>query len=257
MDLSIVIVSWNTEKYLEKCLASIFANQADLQLEVFVVDNASKDNTIKVVREKFPQVKLIANKTNRGFATANNQALKQANGKYVLLLNPDTQIIDNALKKMVEFIAQNDDVGIAGCQLLNPDKTIQPSVRTFPTKTAIFLLLTKISKLWPNHPALKKYLAADFDYQAAQSVDQVMGAFFLIQKKLIDQIGLLDEKFFIWFEEVDFCKRTKAAGWKIWYTPTANIIHYGSRSFNQALTVKKQLIFFNSAWHYLKKHGGK
>ncbi len=246
MDLSIIIVSWNVRALLEKCLFSVFKNQSDF--EVLVVDNASTDASAEMVKEKFPQVKLIANQENRGFAAANNQAIKQASGDFILLLNPDTEILDNALEKMVEFMKAHPDAGIAGCQILNPDKTIQPSVRRLPDLFSSLLILFKLSHLKIFRP---KYLALDFDYHKTQSVEQVMGAFFLIRKEVIKKIGLLDEKYYLWFEEVDFCRRLlKKTDYKIYYTPETQIIHYGGQSFKQMLIPKKQWLFYKSMIRY-------
>ncbi|MBN1779473.1 MAG: glycosyltransferase family 2 protein [Candidatus Buchananbacteria bacterium] len=254
MELSIIIVNWNVEKLLERCLESIYKYQGNLELEVIVVDNASKDRSLEMIKNNFPQVKLIVNQANRGFAAANNQGIEIASGRYLLLLNPDTEIKENSLHQSLEFFRTQEKVGVMGCKILNPDGSLQPSVRRFPTITAVILILSKIAKLLPNLPALKKYLAKDFDYRESQAVDQVMGAFFLIKRELIEQIGVLDERFFIWFEEVDFCYRAKKAGWQIWYYPDAEIIHYGGSSFKQALVVRKQWLFFQSALKYFVKH---
>ncbi len=253
--LSIIIVSWNVEKLLRKCLNSILKFQGDLDIEVIVVDNVSSDNSAEMVKEEFPKFKLIANKKNLGFAKANNQGILASSGDLILALNPDTEIIDGTLQKMVNFMQKNENIGIAGCKHLNPDLTFQPSVRRFPNLFIILILLTKIAKILPKISFLYKYLARDLNYKITQPVEQVAGSFFLIRKQLIDQIGIFDEKFFIWFEEVDMCKRAINAGWQVWYVSDASIIHHGGQSFKQQLALKNQKIFFNSAWYYLKKHG--
>ncbi len=251
MTLSIVIVSWNVKALLEKCLVSVFNPPSGGDFEVFVIDNASTDGSAEMVREKFPDVKLIANQKNRGFAVANNQAIKQAQGDFILLLNPDTEILDKTLAKMVEFMKTHSDCGIAGCQILNPDKTIQPSVRRLPDWFSSFLILLKLSHLKFFKP---KYLLPDFDYSKSQAVEQVMGAFFMIRKEVIEKIGLLDEGYELWFEEVDFCRRLlKKTNYKIYYTPTAQIIHHGGQSFKQVLTLKKQWLFYKSMLRYYLK----
>jgi hypothetical protein len=253
IDLSIIIVSYNVKEYLKKCLASIFANQADLKLQVIVVDNASADRSVEMIKANFPSVEIIANQKNLGFAKANNQGLKQARAKYILALNPDTEIIGDCLPKMLELIKSNNQIGIAGCRHLNPDYTLQPSVRRFPTLKAIIMILFKLAKFFDSE-TLDHYLAKDFDYQKSQPADQVAGSFFLVRQKMLEQIGWFDEKFFIWFEEVDLCYRAKKAGWQVWYSPQASIIHYGGQSFAQKMTFKKQIIFFKSAWYYFGKH---
>ena len=255
MKLSIIIVSWNVRELLEKCLTSIYQNSATIDLEVFVVDNNSQDETVKMVKRQFPQVNLLAETKNLGFAKANNLALKQAKGEYVLLLNPDTEIFSNTLDQALSFMASHPDCGLLGCQMLYADKTLQPSIRRFPSFWPILIMLLKLPKLFPHLRSLDNYLATDFDYRQEQAVDQVMGAFMLMPKKIIELIGLLDEAFFIWFEEVDFCRRVWSEGYKVYYSPSVTIIHHGGQSFSQQKTVTKQRRFFKSALIYFKKYG--
>jgi len=255
MDLSIIIVNWKVKDLLKKCLQSIFEQTKNISFEVFVVDNASSDGSVEMVREKFPQVDLIASSENLGFAKGNNLAIKKSRGRYILLLNPDTEILDNALEKMVRFMDAHLDCGISGCNLLNPDLSLQPSVRAFPNLASQAFILLKIHHLLPHTKTIYKYLVQNFDYEKMQEVDQVMGAFMMIRREVIEKIGMLDEKFWIWFEEVDFCKRAKSASFKILYTPKAKIIHYFGQSFKQAMGVKKQKDFNRSLSYYFKKHG--
>lgn len=255
MDLSIIIVNWKVKDLLEKCLESIFEQTKNISFEVFVVDNNSGDGSVEMAREKFPQIDLTASAENLGFAKGNNLAIKKARGRYVLLLNPDTEILDNTLEKMVKFMDTHPDCGIAGCKLLNPDLSLQPSVRAFPDLASQIFILLKIHHLLPHSKAMYKYLVQDFDYEKIQEVDQVMGAFMMIRREVIEKIGLLDENFWIWFEEVDFCKRIKNAGWKILYTPEASVIHHYGQSFKQVMGVKKQKDFNRSLSYYFKKHG--
>lgn len=254
-NLSIIIVSWNVRNLLKKCLESIFENQADLALAVIVVDNASKDQTAEMVKADFPQVKLIANTSNLGFAQANNQGIKESQSEYILVLNPDTEIVGSTLTTALNFLKSHEQIGIVGAKHLNPDKTLQPSMRRFPNFLVLFLIFAKIAKIFPNLKVISNYLAKDFDYQKSQPGDQVAGSFLLIRKKMLEQIGLFDERFFTWFEEVDLCRRAKNAGWQVWYLAEAEIIHYGGQSFSRQLTLKNQKIFFQSALKYLKKHG--
>lgn len=255
MDLSIIIVSWNTGDLLKKCLQSIYQNQAGLSIEIFVVDNNSSDETVAMIRKEFPLIKLIVNDKNLGFAQANNQALSLAHGKYVLLLNPDTEILNNSLEKAVDFMENHPEVGALGSKILFGDKSLQPSVRRFPTFLAIFLLLIKAPRFFKKIKSLDKYLCLDFDYSRLQAVDQIMGAFILIPKKVFDKIGFLDERFFLWFEEVDLCYRIKKTGQQIIYNPDIEIIHYGGQSFAQEKIIKKQFLFFKSAMRYFLKNG--
>ncbi len=253
--LSIIIVSWNVKNFLSKCLYSLYEYRKNLNIEVIVVDNNSTDGSVEIIRNKFPDSKIIANKKNLGFAKANNQGIAVSNADLILLLNPDTEIMEGTLQKMVEFMQKNEKAGIAGCKHLNPDFTFQPSVRRFPNFLIILMLITKIAKIFPNNRLFLSYLAKDIDNSKNQQVDQVAGSFFLIKKKLIDQIENFDEKFFIWFEEVDMCKRAKNAGWQVWYVAQAQMIHHGGQSFKQQLLIRNQKNFLKSALYYLKKHG--
>lgn len=255
--VSVIIVSWNVRDLLRACLASLSRSAGDFVLEIFVVDNNSADKSAQMVEQEFPQVKLIANKENFGFAAANNQAIRQASGDYLLLLNPDTEVSSQTIAQSIIFMQENERCGVMGPKLLNEDKSVQPSIRRFPTVWPILLMFLKIPKLIPSLAPINRYLATDFDYNKKQSVDQVMGAFMFIRRDVLDKVGLLDEDFFIWFEEVDFCRRVVDAGFQVMYAPNIETIHYGGRSFGQQKTIKKQKLFFNSAWRYFTKHGFK
>lgn len=253
--LSIVIVSWNVEELLETCLRSVLANASGLSMEVIVVDNASKDGTVQMIKNKFPEVKLVINDDNEGFAAANNQGILQSRGEYIVALNPDTKIPRETFQKMIAFMDRKPKVGISGCKHRNPDFTLQPSVRSFPTWSALIFIFTKFAKLFPGSPPIWKYLRRDLDYNLNQPVDQVAGSCFMMRRDMINAIGLFDENFFIWFEEVDMCKRAKLEGWEVWYFAESDIIHYGGQSFRQQLVVKNQKDFFRSATYYMVKNG--
>lgn len=287
MDLSIIIVSWNVRDLLEKCLKSVFEQTRNISFGVFVVDNASTDGTSEMVLEKFPQINLIRNSRNLGFAAANNMAIRQILGQvdvilsmskpdvtlrqaqgdsashsstlkapeFILLLNPDVEILDGAIEKMVDFMRAHPEAGIAGPKLLNPDKTLQASVRRFPTLLDQILILAKIPHLWPNLGPLKRYYARDFDYSLVSEVDQVMGAFFIVRREVFEHIGLLDENFYLWFEEVDFCRRAKEAGYKVMYNPEAEVIHYGGQSFRQqSIWIKQWKLLKSMVWYFWKQY---
>jgi len=224
-------------------------------MEVIVVDNNSQDKTVEMIKNDFPQVKLVANDANEGFAAANNQGILQSHGEFILALNPDTKIPANTLHKMIAFMERKPKVGICGCKHRNPDFTLQPSVRAFPTWSALAFIFTKFAKLFPGSPPVWKYLRQGLDYNLNQPVDQVAGSCFMIRREMINEIGLFDENFFIWFEEVDLCKRAKQEDWQVWYVADADIIHYGGQSFQQQLTVKNQRDFFRSAVYYMVKNG--
>lgn len=259
-DISIVTVNWKVADLVGELLGSVHANKEGLALEVYVVDNDSGDHIEDVVakfraRSDVP-VTLIRNDRNLGFAKANNQAIRRCSGRYVALLNPDTRLTKGSLTRMKEWMDARPDVGIAGPKLLNPDGSLQESVRRFPRLADQALVLLKLHHLWPSAPPFKAYLAKGFDYGKEQDVDQLMGAALFIRRKVFEGVGLLDERFFIWFEEVDFCKRAKAGGWGVVYVPSVQVIHHGGKSFAQAMTLKKQRYFTASMAKYFRKHRG-
>jgi len=254
MDVSIIIVSWRVCRALEKCLNSIFQNTKDLTFEVFVVDNNSQDGTVEMVSNDFREAILITNKENNGFAKACNQAIKKSTGDYILLLNPDTEITNNAIAKTQQFMEQTDDCGIAGCRINNEDGTLQLSVRKFPNFISHIFILLKLHNFFPNQKSIREYYQFDFQHDKTKVVDQVMGAFFMIKRKVLDKIGLLDEHFFIWYEEVDFCKRALKAGWKTYFYADTHIIHQKGESFAQKAPLDKQLILNRSLLYYFYKH---
>ena len=253
-DISIIIVNWKVRLLLKKCLDSILKYKDDLDIEIFVIDNDSKDGSPKMITTNYPEVNMIALKSNYGFAKANNLGLKRAKGKYLLLLNPDTEITKDFFKKVIKYLDKHTDIGILGPQILNPDKSKQDSVRRFPTFFSQILVLLKLKNILSNNKFLTHYLHKSFDYNKIQKVDQVMGAAFFIRRSVLDKIGLLDENFFIWFEEVDYCKRANKFGFVVKYFSEANIIHKGGASFNKQSVIKNQMIFNKSLLRYFKKH---
>ncbi|MDO9399789.1 MAG: glycosyltransferase family 2 protein [bacterium] len=250
MDLSVIIVSWNVKEKLRDNLEALFKSQ-NVSFEVFVVDNNSKDNTVEVVKNNFPDVKLIANQENLGFAKANNQAIKLAKGRYILLLNPDMRVFDNTLSDMVFWMDKNKQAMVAGCKLVDENKKIVKHVRCFPALADQLAIILKIPHIFPT--VLNKYLRNDFDYTISAKVDSVRGGFFMIRKEAIEKIGLLDERFFLWFEEVDYCKRVKQFGGEVWYAPVAECIDLIGQSFKQLDRGMTQKYFRNSMLKYFKK----
>lgn len=253
MDLSILVVNWNTRDLLEECLKSIYSNVHKISFEVWVVDNGSSDGSREMIKEQFPQVGLIENKDNLGFARANNQAIKRSSGKYELLLNSDTLVLENALEIMVDFMARNSRAGICGCRLLNEDGSIQPSCGGFPDLFTIFLHMTKLNYLYPGNRFSQRFVITDLDSNVIREVDWVMGACLMMRRETIEEVGLLDESFFIYHEELDWCCRVKDAGWKISYLPQAQIIHYRSRSYEKG-SLWIFLEGYKSWFIYLRKH---
>lgn len=259
-DISIVTVNWKVAGLVGELLGSIAANREDLELEVFVVDNDSRDNIESVVADfrsrSDLRVTLIKNERNLGFAKANNQALRRCSGRIVALLNPDARVTKGALKRMVELMRERPDVGIMGPALFNPDGTSQESIRRNPGLLDQSMILLKLLHVWPSAFPFRRFLAKDFDYGREQEAEQLMGAALFIRRKVIESVGLLDERFFIWFEEVDYCKRAKEAGWGVVYVPEVKIIHHLGASFAQAMTLKKQAHFISSMSKYFRKHHG-
>ncbi|MBI2483610.1 glycosyltransferase [Candidatus Uhrbacteria bacterium] len=255
MKLSIIIISWNVAAQLERCLASVSAaKKPSLPLEVIVVDNASSDGTPDMIRARFPKTALIVNSDNKGFAVACNQGIRIARGEYMCFLNPDTEVNTEALQKLVAYLDTNADVGIVAPRLRNDDGSIQKSIRRFPTPLALLEIFFKLDRLPIPLAATRNYMATDFDYLLTQEVEQPMGACLVVRKKTLDTAGLFDERFFIWFEEVDLCKRIKESGYKIVYLADASIIHQRAQSFSKQDLLIRQRNFYTSARRYLDKH---
>src|SRR3989344_2170440 len=235
-DLSVVIVNWNTKKLLENCLISIFKFTKNLSFEVIVVDNNSHDASSQMVAKKFPQVKLIKNQENLGYAKANNQGIRLAKGKYILLLNSDTYLVENSFKKLANLAGSLKNLGALGPLLLNPDKSIQQSVGFFPHLPQIIWWMSFIDDL-PGGTFLKPYhVDHDSFYKNQHEVDWITGAAFLIPKKVVGKIGMLDEKIFMYGEDFEWCFRIKKAGFKVYFSPSAKIVHIGGGSVNKIRT---------------------
>lgn len=251
MDLSIIIVNWNTRDLLAQCLASIYAHPPGGDFEVIVVDNASADDSVAMVCERFPQVKLLQNDHNPGFAAANNQAIAQSNGRYILLLNPDTVVKSGALGALVTFMDEHPEAGAAGSMLLNPDGTLQPSCHPAPTLSREMWRLFHMDAVYP----LALYRMADWPVDAPRPVDTVQGASLIVRREVIDQVGLLDESYFMYSEEVDWCRRIHQAGWQIYWVPQSHVVHFGGQSTRQvAATMFVQL--YRAKLQYFRKHYG-
>ncbi len=256
IDLSIVIVSWNVCDLLRRCLKSIFNSLSSvITIEVIVVDNASSDESVSMVRETFPQVRLIVNADNRGFPAANNQGVDAAQGRYVLLLNPDTEVLGDALAAMVDFADAHPGVGVVGPQLLNPDGSVQSSRRRFPTLTTAFLESTWLQPLAPRR-VLERYYVLDQPDDATIDVDWVKGAALMARRSAIERVGVMDEGFFMYSEELDWCHRFRDDGWRVVYLPAAQIIHYEGKSSEQVLPVR-HIHFQTSKVRYFRKYHGR
>lgn len=260
LDVSICIVNWNVKDLLRACLDSIYKYTKDISFEVIVVDNDSGDGSIDMVRELFPQVRLMANEFNAGFTKANNQAIRLSKGKYIMLLNPDTELLDNSIQKMFHFMEQHGNCGAVGCKLLNSDGTLQRSCKTFPTLEVMLYSTLLLDSLFPNSKVFGKHQMTWWDFNSIREVDQPMGSALMVKKYALEKVGLFDENIFIWFDEVDLCYRIKKAGWKIFFTPDAVITHHLSRSFKQWKSLSQSLrgtyLWRKARNYYFRKHKG-
>ena len=249
--LSIIIVSWNTRELLENCLNSILANPPSSPFEIWVVDNASTDDSPRMVREKFPQVHLVENRENMGFARANNQAIRQCSGKYVLLLNPDTLAGAGALQALIDLLDTHPEAGAAGARIINPNGSLQISSHPRPTVSRELWRLFHLDVLSP----FAVYPLTKWETAQPQEVDVLMGACLLLRKEVLDKVGLLDEDYFIYSEEVDLCYRIQRAGWHLYWVPTAEVVHFGGQSTQQVPT-EMFLHLYQSKIKYFRKHYG-
>jgi len=260
LDLSICIVNWNVKELLNACLGSIYKETKDISFEVIVVDNNSSDDSIRMIKNDFPQVIVIENKYNAGFTRANNQAINIAQGRYIMLLNPDTEVLDSALNKMLRFMESRRDCGALGCKLINTDGSLQRSCRTFPSLDVMIYSALFLDSLFPKRRIFGKYFMTWWDFNETREVDQPMGSALMIKKEVLDSVGLFDQNIFIWFDEVDLCYRIKKAGWKIFFTPEAQIKHHLSQSFKQWKSVpqivKGAITWRKSRNYFFKKHKG-
>ncbi|KPL01799.1 MAG: hypothetical protein AMJ73_09815 [candidate division Zixibacteria bacterium SM1_73] len=253
MDLSIIVVTWNSQEFIQNCLDSIFLSQGNFSSEVIVVDNGSSDETAKIVEELYPQVNLIQNKKNLGYAKANNQGIEEARGEYILLLNPDTQVLEDALSLMYEFVEEHPDVGALGPKLLNPDKTVQASCREFPVFSTLIWEFFGLSWFFPRSRVFGRWRMGYFDFDKQREVDQPMGSCLMLRRATLEDVGILDENFAMFFNDVDLCFRIKKGGWKISFYPQAKVIHYKGASTRKA---KVRMIWLSHlAFHkFFKKH---
>jgi len=232
IDVSIIIVNWNVRDILRDCLRSIYDHTKSINFEIIVIDNASSDNSCEMVAKEFPQVFLIANKENRGFAAANNQGLKVATGKYVLLLNPDTIVPEDTISKSFKYSENHTDVAVLGCQVWLNENEIQKTCFSFPTLTSVFLLKSGLRRLFPKSRLLGWIDYGWWDRTTLMEVDVVSGMYMFVRQKAIKDVGVMDEDYFVFAEETDWCFRFCKAGWKCIFVPLGRIIHLdgGSKS---------------------------
>lgn len=257
MDLSIIIVNWNVEELLKKCLVSIFENTKNIDFEVIVIDNNSTDGsreTLKELANNQSNLKLILNDFNAGFAWANNQGAKIATGRYFLFINPDMELIENSAEKLIKFMDENKKIGVCTSGLFYPDGKRQNNIKRDPTFWSQFFILLKLHYFSNWLPAVKIYLAKDLDYSKTQIVEQIMGAFVFIRQEIFKKINGWNEDYWLWWEDVDFCKRIRKACEIIFYTPITKIVHCEGKSFEQKTSLEKQKRFNCGMLLYFKKH---
>jgi GT2 family glycosyltransferase len=261
--LSIIIVSYNTSEITEECLRRVTAHSTGIDLEILVVDNASTDGSPEMVRREFPEVKLIVSKNNLGFAGGNNLGIQRARGRYLLLLNSDAYLLPGVLATTLSFMDKTPDCGVLGVKLIGEDSEMQPCARKLPTP---WLKLLVISGIAAKFPKSRFWGGADhswWDHDAPREVGWVPGAYFLVRREVVAAIGGMDERYFLYFEETDYCLQAMRAGWRVMIFPEVSVIHLGgesSKTENQAMTVKgKQILEYNfqSEYKYYRKNYGR
>ena len=256
MDVSVIIVNWNTKEILRDCLESVYEQAGDIDFEVIVIDNASTDGSVEMIRSDFKRVVLLENAQNNGFAAANNQGMAVAKGRYVLLLNSDTVVLDGAIAKTVGFADAHPRAGVIGCRVLNPDGTLQPTCFMFPSILNMFLSSTYLYKLFPGSRFFGRELMTWWDRSDVRQVDVVTGCFMLVRREAIDQVGVMDERFFMYAEETDWCYRFRKNGWEVMFAPVGEIVHLGGGSSRQVKS-KMRLQLSGSILLFFRMHRGR
>lgn len=251
-DVSIILVNWNANRYLVNCLRSLHASPEFHRLEIIIVDNGSTDGGPNIAEEMFPGVRVIRVGENLGFAKANNIGIRESSGRYVCLVNTDIEILDDCLGKLVQFMDANHDVGVSGPRLLNADRSLQPSCGRFPSKVS--LLVDALAIRW-MFPQAATDIDLEYESDAVREVPVVFGALFMVRREAMDQVGLLDECFFFYGEERDWCKRFWETGWRVSYVPEAQAIHYSAGS-SAVDPTRYRMEYIRAQLYYWRKHFG-
>jgi GT2 family glycosyltransferase len=255
MDVSVIIVNTNEKAMILNCLRSVHEKTRNLEFEIFVVDNASRDGSVEAIKDQYPQVHVIENKINVGFSAACNQPTDLCKGRNILYLNPDTLALNNALKDMSDFLDHNPKVGSVGCKLLNVDGSLQPSCRNFLTSRNLLLQhLLPWRKIFPKLAG--KLILEFWSHDQIREVDWIIGACLMVKKHVIDEVGLKDEDFFMFHEETDWCYRSNILGWKTVFLPTSSIIHFGGHTTKVIWGRKLVLRYYEGKHLFIKKHYG-
>lgn len=254
MDLSIIIVNYNVKEFLQNLLHSIERATSNVTREIIVVDNASDDGSVNLIKTKFPEIILIENRKNAGFGKANNQALKIAQGKYVLLINPDSVVSEDTFEKMISFFEKNTDAGLAGCKIINPDGTLQLACRrSFPGPWTSFCKVTGLSNLFPNSRIFARYNLTYLDENKTYEVDAISGSFMMIRRDVFEKVSGFDEQFFMYGEDLDLCYKIQQAGYKVYYVHSTQIIHYKGESTKRS-NLDETKMFYDAMHLFVKKH---
>ena len=254
MDLSIIIVNYNVKEFLQNLLHSAEKASSRISKEIIVIDNASDDGSVDIIKQKFPTVKLIENKNNIGFGSANNQGLKIAQGKYILFINPDCIVSENTFDKMISFFNEHPDCGLAGCKILNSDGSLQLACRrSFPGPWTSFTKVTGLSNLFPGSRIFARYNLTYLDENKTHEVDAVSGSFMMIKRDAYEKVGGFDDQFFMYGEDLDLCYRVQKAGFKVYYVPDTQIIHYKGESTKRS-NLDETKLFYDAMHKFVKKH---
>lgn len=253
--VSIVVVTYNCRDLVLRCLATLPAALATLPFETIVVDNASADGTLDAIREGFPWVDAVAAGANLGFAAGNNLGLARTRARVIVFLNPDTEPEPGSLARLVRHLDEDAAIGLAGPRLVFPDGSWQPSCRAFPTFGVAVIVLLKLYRLLRFVPAVRRYDMRGMDDRRPQDVEQIMGACMAMPRSVLDRVGGFDERFWMWFEEVDLCRRVRQAGWRVCYRPDAQVMHRMGQSAVLLHSVFAQRMYARSLVAYFEKHG--
>ena len=256
IDLSVSIVNCGNRDLLAQCLESIYRTIRQITFEVWVVDNGSTDGSAEMVRARFPQVAVIETAERLGYAASQNLALRRCRGRYVLVFNEDMLVMPGALEVMVAFMDAHPDAGMVGCRLLNVEGSLQPSCRAFPNLWIQLFRSLYLDKLFPGNRWTGANYMSYWGHDTVREVDVIKGCCMLVRREVLEQVGLMDERFFLYYEETDWCYRTRRAGWKVYFTPDAEIIHYGEQATGRELA-RMTLIQHQSLLKYFRKHHGR
>jgi len=257
-DVSFSITNYNTKDLLARCIDSVIKGVRGHSYEIIVVDDASGDGSAAMVRQKYPQIKVIENGTNKGYVISNNIGIRASGGRYVVSLNSDTLVLDGSIDRIIRFMDKNPDAGAAGPKLLNSDGSIQLQARRgFPAPLNSFFYFSGLSRLFPKNRFMGGYLLSYLDDRTTVEVDSLCGAAMVVRREVMSEVGLMDESFTMYGDDIDWCYRIKDAGWKVYYLPDAEIIHYGGRGGSRRKSYRNIFEFHRAMAVFYGKHYAK